>query len=123
MITGAVTAEREAVIRLTVRGPADNQFETDVVIDTGFDGSISLPPELIRLLGLPWRRRGRAILADGSESLFDIYEGVVVWDLQPRRVSVDEAETAPLVGMALLDGYELNMQVRVDGLVTIKAMR
>lgn len=76
MITGVVTADREAVI------------------DTGFDGWFSLPPALIALLGLQWRRRGRALLADGSESVFDIYEGPVVWDGSPRRVVVDEASTA-----------------------------
>ena len=75
-----------------------------------------------RLLGLPWRRRGRALLADGSESVFDIYEGTVVWERRPRRIAVDEADTAPLVGMALLDGHELKVQVRNGGRVTIKVL-
>ena len=59
---------------------------------------------------------------DGSESVFDIYEGTVLWDGSPRRIAVDEASTAPLVGMALLDGYELNVQVRSGGNVTIKVL-
>ena len=119
MITGAVTADREAVIRLAVRGPAGQERQIEAVIDTGFDGWFSLPPALIALLGLQWRRRGRALLADGSDSVFDIYEGTVVWDEGPRRIAVDEASTAPLVGMALLDGYELNVEVRNGGRVTI----
>lgn len=122
MITGAVTADREAVIRLMVRGPVDQAQEIEAVVDTGFDGWFSLPPPMIALLGLEWRRRGRALLADGSESVFDIYEGTVVWDGRSRRVAVDEASTAPLVGMALLDGYELNVQVRSGGEVTIKLL-
>jgi len=35
---------------------------------------------------------------------------------------VDEASTAPLVDMALLQGYELNIKVRNHGNVTIKAL-
>jgi len=53
-------------------------------------------------------------LADSRESVFYI-EGMVVWDGNPRRIAVDEASTAPLVGMTLLDGYELNVQVRSGG--------
>jgi clan AA aspartic protease len=122
MITGTVTAEREAIIRLILRGPAGQQQKIEAVIDTGFDGWLCLPPALIALLGLPWRRRGRAVLADGSESLFDIYEGTVVWDRRRRRIPVDEADTTPLVGMALLDGYELTVQVRTRGRVLIKPL-
>jgi clan AA aspartic protease len=122
MITGAVTPDREAVIRMVVRGPSGHEQEVEAVVDTGFDGWFSLPPALIALLELPWRRRGRALLADGSETVFDIYDGMVLWDGSQRRVAVDEASTAPLVGMALLDGYELNVQVRSGGRVTIRSL-
>ena len=40
-----------------------------------FDGWLTLPAETIERLELQWRRRGRALLADGSECVFDIYEG------------------------------------------------
>ena len=70
MITGVVTANREAIIRLAVRGPAGVEQQIEAVVDTGFDGWLSLAPALIALLGWPWRRRGRALLADGSECVF-----------------------------------------------------
>src|SRR6266571_1068204 len=105
MITGVVTANREATIQLAVRGPAGVEEQIEAVIDTGFDGWFSLPPAVITLLGLQWRRRGRALLADRSECVFDIYEVTVLWDGSLRRIAVDEASTAPLVGMALLHGY------------------
>ena len=123
MIAGVVTADHEAIIRLAVRGPTGLEQEIEAVVDTGFDGWLSLPPALIAQLELQWRRRGRAQLADGSECVFDIYEGMVVWDEGMRRIAIDEASTAPLVGMALLDGYELNIQVRNGGSVTIKALQ
>jgi len=52
MIRGAVNADREATIRLSVRGPSGQEREVDADIDTGFDGWLSLPPSLIADLGL-----------------------------------------------------------------------
>jgi len=122
MITGVVTERHEAVIRIRVRGPAGQDQEIEAVIDTGFDGWLSLPSAIIAQLGLTWRQRGRALLADGSESVFDIYEATVDWDDEARRISVDQAETVPLVGMSLLRGYELVIQVQPGGNVTVRAL-
>ena len=122
MITGLVTAYHEAVISLSVRGSGDQDREIDAVIDTGFDGFLTLPAPLIQDLGLAWRRRGRAMLADGRDSLFDIYEATVIWDGMPRRIAVDEAACDPLVGMSLLYGYELTVQVVDGGRVAINPL-
>lgn len=122
MITGIVIAYRQATIHLPVRGPAGQERGVEAIIDTGFDGSLTLPPALIATLGLAWRRRGRAMLADGSESLFDIHEATVVWNGVPRRIAVDAADTDPLLGMLLLHGYELTVQAVEGGSVLVKAL-
>ncbi|MFQ5760439.1 MAG: clan AA aspartic protease [Acidiferrobacterales bacterium] len=119
MIVGTVNNFREAVIGLIVHGSGGQNQQIEAVVDTGFNGSLSLPPALIDLLGFPFRRRGRAVLADGSEIIFDIYEATVIWDEQPCRVAVDEADTDPLVGMGLLYGYELTVEVVNGGSVVI----
>lgn len=46
MITGVVTDDRQAVVHLTVRGPAGQEQEIEAIIDTGFDGSLSLPSSM-----------------------------------------------------------------------------
>lgn len=122
MINGRVTVYREAVISLSVKGPEDQYTEIDAVIDTGFNGFLTLPASLIQELGLVWRRRGRAMLADGSESLFDIYEATITWDGRPRRIAVDEVNCDPLIGMSLLYGYELTVQVVDGGRVVINPL-
>jgi clan AA aspartic protease len=122
MITGVVTDRREAVIRLRVHGPAGQDQEIEAIIDTGFDGWLSLPSSIVGQLGLIWRQRGRVLLADGSESIFDIYEATVDWDGEARRIAVDEAETIPLIGMSLLEGYELIVQVQGGGKVALRAL-
>jgi clan AA aspartic protease len=120
MITGIVTAEREAVMRLVVEGFNGQQQEIQVVIDTGFTGWLTLPPALITALGLPWLTKGQALLANGQTETFDIYIATLLWDDQRLRVMVDAAETDPLLGMSLLLGYDLHIQNVEDGLVTIQ---
>jgi clan AA aspartic protease len=122
MIRGIVTSAREAVILLAVRGPSGLEETVEAVIDTGFDGSLTLPPPLIARLQLAWRRRGRALLADGSESLLDIHEGSVLWDGRLVRVAIDSVDTVPLIGMSLLEGYALTVEVCVNGGVTIEPL-
>ena len=120
MITGTVNADYEAVIRLWIQGPTD-EHEVDAIIDTGFNGFLTLPPALITALGLRRRSRGRALLANGREELFDIYGVTVLWDGQQRYIEADAVDTTPLVGMSLLDGYDLHIQVADGGQVVIQA--
>jgi predicted aspartyl protease len=61
MITGVVTAAGEPTVRVTVCGPSGQERDIEAIIDTGFDGSLALPPSVIDALGLPWRRCGRAL--------------------------------------------------------------
>ena len=51
MMTGVVTDRREAVIHLRLRGPAGQEQEIEAIIDTGFDGWLSLPSSLVARLG------------------------------------------------------------------------
>ena len=120
MITGVVNTSLEAIVRLTVAGPSGQQQEIEALIDTGFDGFLSLPVSMVSALGLRWRGRGRALLADGSEIVFNLYEATTDWHHGPHRV--DEAETAPLIGMRLLKGSNLNIEVRERGGVIIEPL-
>jgi clan AA aspartic protease len=121
MITGIVGAD-EGRIRLTIKGTRQQDQELDAVIDTGFTASLSLPPSVIAALGLPWQSFDRGVLADGSECYFDVYEAEVIWDGASRRVLIDKADTDPLVGMTLMGGYELRMEIRSGGTLTIKKL-
>jgi hypothetical protein len=54
--------------------------------------------------------------------MFNVYEGSIIWDGQIRLVQINESEADPLVGMGLLEGYELKIQAVAGGLVTIAAL-
>ena len=61
MITGSVNANYEAIIHLSVRGPGGQEREVDAVIDTGFNGFLTLPPALVTALDLARLSRGCVI--------------------------------------------------------------
>jgi clan AA aspartic protease len=120
MITGTVNADFEPIISLSIRRSDGEVFTQDAIVDTGFNGWLSLPPDLIAELNLRWKRRGRAILGDGSECVFNVYEIVVIWDGALLTIPVDEADSAPLVGMSLMEGYQLTIQVSEEGYVELR---
>lgn len=72
---------------------------------------------------LEWLTDGHAILADGSECLFDIHEGEVIWDRKRILIRIDACDSTPLIGMRLLEGFELTMQVQQGGSVRIQRMK
>jgi len=119
MIIGVVNANREATIRLVVHGANGQSQEIEAVIDTGF---LTLPSSLIALLGLSWPGRQQAMLADGVVRLFDVYGATVIWDGQLRTVETDSADTEPLLGMGMIYGHDLRIQVVSGGTVTIEAL-
>ena len=47
--------------------------------------------------------------------MFDVYEAVVIWDGQRVTIPIDEAQSDPLIGMSLMEGYELTIQAIENG--------
>ncbi len=121
MIEGFVNSNLEAVVTLPLQGPAGRTLEVDAVIDTGFNGYLTLPPMLVADLGLPVVGDGEAVLADGSETAFDVYGVTVLWNGQSRYVETGAVGVDPLVGMSLLDSHNLSIDVRKGGRVAIQA--
>jgi clan AA aspartic protease len=119
MITGIVNADFEPIIPLSICGSDGKVYTQEAIVDTGFNGWLSLPPDLIAELNLEWKRRGRAVLGDGTECVFDVYEAVLVWDGQMLTIPIDEADSEPLVGMSLMEGYQLTVQVFEGGHVEL----
>ena len=122
MINGQVTPDREAVIRLTLRGPSGQEVEVDAVLDTGFTEYLSLPPAVVRTLQLPYRASTQFTLADGSIVSLDIFRVMVLWDGQSRVVPVLAAAGGALIGMALVYGSRVTLNVVDGGPVNIEAL-
>ncbi len=122
MIIGNVNSRREAIIQLGVLGENDQRQGVKAAIDTGYTGFLTLPSTIIAKLGLIWFMQEEGTLGDGSMCMFNVFEASVIWDGQIRSIEINESEAEPLVGMGLLEGYELTIQGVAGGSVTIKAL-
>jgi clan AA aspartic protease len=122
MIRGRLSEYREAVVRIVLVDAEGSEYDCEAIIDTGYDGHVTLPPSAVAELELPWIRSSTALLADGSETLFDVHEATVEWDGEFRRISVDVADTSPLLGMAMLWGFKLSLSAIEGGEVIIEAV-
>ena len=120
MIKGAVNANLEAVVTLPLQDSSGQTREVEAVVDTGFNGYLTLPPMLMEDLELPVVGDGEAVLADGSQAAFDVYGVTVLWDGQPMYVETGAVGVDPLVGMALLEGHNLNIDIEDGGRVLIQ---
>ncbi len=122
MIQGVVNSRREAILPLVIGNTGGQKQVIDTVIDTGFNGFLTLPSAMISTLRLPWSASDIVTLGDGSETLFDLYAVTIIWDGQYREIDVAESETEPLIGMALLYGYRLQIETVEGGTVKIEAL-
>ena len=120
MIFGTVTEMLEATVSLELRGDDGKSHQVTTVIDTGFSGDLTLRQSQIDSLRLPWLCRQQGMLADGSLHTFDVYVGTVVWEGGQRMIEIEAGEIEPLLGMSLLEGNQIAMDVRAGGEVTIK---
>jgi len=120
MITGVVTEELEAVVAITIRDHAGNPYPMKTVVDTGYNGFLTLPPHLVSQLQLIFAGPAKATLGDGSEITSSLFEGVVIWQGADRLIGVLQTDGDPVIGMSLLRGSDLAMRVIAGGAVTIK---
>jgi clan AA aspartic protease len=122
MIRGTVNARLEAVVPLRIRGPSGVESSVDAVVDSGYTGSLTLPAATVAALGLVRLSGGSALLADGSSRPFDIYAAEVEWDGAWRMILVSAVGAEALLGMHLLAGHTLRIDVAPGGIVEISAL-
>ena len=70
-------------------------------------------------VGLPFAVPAKATLADGSVVNLNSYWVDLLWEGQPRRIVALEADGGPLIGMSLLYGSRVTLDVVDGGPVTI----
>ncbi|MBI4850810.1 MAG: clan AA aspartic protease [Acidobacteria bacterium] len=119
MMQGIVNSNLSAVIEIRLQDKNGQEQIIEATIDTGFNGYLTLPSNIIENLASVGLGRNRARLADGTEAVFDIYEVTLQWDNQLKQVEVNVVDCTPLVGMALLENYQLQISVISGGAVSI----
>ena len=118
-----VPGGREAVLTLTIRsedGDSEDLVDVEAVIDTGFSGHLTLPASFVGDLNLPREGDIEVELANGQIDELGVYEARVRWHSREVPVPVYEADGEPLVGMSLLRGSRLTVDVAPGGDVLIE---
>jgi predicted aspartyl protease len=114
VVTGEINADRDVVFSLKIQDKHGDTHGIPVVLDTGFNRNLTLPPFLIQALGLSLHGQVPVILGDGSTQNLALYDAVVFWDDTERHIKIHAADGVPLIGAALVYGYALYLHM-VDG--------
>ena len=122
MITGAVTDDREIMIQLEVIANGQHPVSFDSVVDTGFNGFLTLPTQALNTLGASSAGTRRAELGDGNLVEMDVYIVTVKWQDEEREILALRADATPLVGMSLLWGSRVIFDAQDSGSVTIETI-
>ena len=119
MITGYVNQGLEPIVPVAVLDRNGHRWRLEVVVDTGFDGDLTLPQSSISELGLPWQGPVEMVQADGQAVKCHRYAATIIWDGERRTIEVMESATESLLGTSLLNGYLLTIQMTAGGDVII----
>jgi clan AA aspartic protease len=118
MMTGKVL-RLHALVPIVFHLPNRPELALEFVVDTGFTDQLTLPVEAIDAMGLPLLSLVPADLADGSTVEMRMHGATILWNGKEREVRVLAAGRRPLLGTALLDGFDLFVQFREEGQVVI----
>jgi clan AA aspartic protease len=120
MIRGTVTGDREIVIQLEALAADHASVSIQAVVDTGFNGFLTLPVDLLKTLGAAAAGTRRAELGDGNVVEMDVYFVRIKWHNEDREVLALQPESTPLVGMSLLWGSRVSFDAQDGGTATIE---
>ena len=95
----------------------------EFILDTGYNGWLTLPQDIISRLGLTIRVERTVSLADGRSVALRTFAATALWHGQTSKVYVVESESEPLLGLSMLWGSRLTLEAREVGEVTIEEMR
>lgn len=116
---GIVTDTHTAIVEIELQGQYGSRRSVQAVVDTGFSEGLSLPLALLLDLGLFKTGEDYLRLANGELAVIDVYEGAsAIIDGVEVAVAVHRSALV-LLGMKLMHGRRLTIDVLPGGVVTI----
>lgn len=110
MMEGSIDSELQAILPVSVLHRNQHRV-VDFVIDTGFNGFLSLSHDLVRRFDLNVVDIQRGITADGRLGVFEVVDVCINWHGQPLIIAAHILGDA-LIGTRLLEGSEINFSWR-----------
>jgi clan AA aspartic protease len=118
MIQGNVVG-RQARISIILRLPENLDIEIECVVDTGFEGFLTLPSSVIAEIGLRYLAQINANLAENSNVATNVYLATILWNGVEKDVAVLGMGRRPLIGSALLEDCHLSIDFCDGGTVLV----
>ena len=122
MIRGTVFPNRQALLAVALLDTAGQFQSFEFILDTGFDGDLSLPRQTLQRLDAFLEGGQPVELADGSRTTAPTWRATALWDGERRTVSIMESEGEPLLGMNLLWGNHISLTARAFGDLVIERL-
>ena len=123
IVRGQVNGRGEAMVTIRVRGPAGTMADVPALLDTGFNGMLSLSATTVGQLGLPSQSVRTVRLGDGTVRQIDLYAAEVDWANVWRPVMVHQAGREALLGTRLLSASRCTIEWWPGGTVEIATPR
>ncbi len=95
MMNGIVTTDREIVIELDVLGSNESSVAIQAVLDTGFNGFLTLPTSVLKTVGASPVGTRRVELGDGHLTELDVYLVTIKWRDESRETLVLHTDATP----------------------------
>ena len=119
---GIVTPEFKAAVHIVLLDGKGQSHEAEVFVDTGFNGNLSLSPALLEAIEAAFLEETTVQLADGSSVTFAVYAASLRWESSTRLIEIFATGGDFVLGMRLLEGSELKIEVKSGGVVTIEPL-
>ena len=119
-MTRGVVLDLQARVNFVFRVPDRPDFALECVVDTGFAGALTLSPDAVAALGLPFFQEIDANLANDADVKTAVHVATIVWDGREMEVAVLAMGRCPLLGTALLENKRLYAAFTDGGKVTIE---
>jgi clan AA aspartic protease len=113
---------RQAQLKVVLRIAGYPDLQIGCVIDTGFEGALTLPVAAVTKLQLPYVARINTNLANDDNFVTPVHRATIVWDGVEIEVPVLAMGRRPLVGTLLLNNYNLNIDFYDGGILSIDAL-
>ncbi len=121
MIPGFFGSKGELFFEIELIATDGSIITVDVLLDTGFTNCLAMDIQDVESLGWRYIKKQEMKTARG-ESLFDIYEGIVIFDGQEMKVPVVVGDGIPeiLIGLPWLEDRRLVVDKKA-GILTLES--
>ena len=100
--------------------PGQRGITMEFVIDTGYEGALTLPAAAVELLKLPFSHRIVTNLADDSSAPVSVHVATILWNDAEWEVPLLAMGKRPLLGTLLLENHDIEMHYTDGGDVQIR---